>query len=130
MYRRPAQCSPLLRAKIDAGWATRRSSATEGVGVRTDTRPRLPLVHREMLQHGVAVGSRRRRVEHGGHELVLAEAEVLGRARQAMTREAGVDLLRDLLVLAEERGEEGAGSGQLAVARRARVEVVDRVHDL
>src|SRR4051794_41750521 len=88
MYSFPAQCSPLLRAKSEAGCATARSSATEGVGERTDTRPRLLLVHREVLQHGVAIRPGRRRLEHGRHELILAETEVGRHPRQRVALEA------------------------------------------
>src|SRR3954470_7508334 len=100
MYSFPAQCSPLLRANSDSGCVTARSSATEGVGERTDTRPRLLLVHREVLEHGVAVRAGGGRVEHRGHELVLAETEVGRHPGQRMAGEAGVDLRRQVPVLA------------------------------
>src|SRR4051812_49710574 len=126
MYSLPAQCSPLLRSNSDGGWVAARSSATEGVGERTDTRPRLLLVHSEVLEHRVAVRPRGRGVEECCHELVLAEAEVRRRARQLVTAQALVYLGAQARVAAQERGEERGGPGQLAVARGAREEVVDR----
>src|SRR3954469_3314565 len=101
MYSFPAQCSPLLRSKREGGWVAARSSATEGVGERTDTRPRLPLVHREVLEHCETARAGGRRVGEGLDELVLAEAEVGGRAGQGVPREAGVDLVRQALVLVQ-----------------------------
>src|SRR4051794_41669299 len=92
MYSFPAQCSPLLRANSEAGCVTARSSATEGVGERTDTRPRLLLVHREVLEDRVAIRPRGGRVEHRGHELVLAQTELRRHPRQRVAGEARVGL--------------------------------------
>src|SRR4051794_11242148 len=130
MYSFPAQCSPLLRSNSDGGWVAARSSATEGVGERTDTRPRLPLVHREVFQHREAVRASARGIEHGLDELVLAQAEIAGCARQAMSREAGIDLACEALVLVKVAREERRRARQLAVAGRAGEEVVDGVDDL
>src|SRR3954469_18582056 len=99
MYSFPAQCSPLLRSKRDGGWVAARSSATEGVGERTDTRPRLPLVHRKVLQHGEPVRAGARSIEQGLDELVLRETEIAGCAREAVPGEAGVDLACEAFVL-------------------------------
>src|SRR4051812_23717378 len=130
MYSLPAQCSPLLRSNRDGGWVAARSSATEGVGERTDTRPRLLLVHREVLQDGEAIRAGGRRVEEGLDELVLREAEIVRRARKRVSCEARVDLLGEALVLVQVAGEEGRGACQLAVPRRAGEEVVDGMDDL
>src|SRR4051794_39269052 len=130
MYSFPAQCSPLLRSNSDGGWVAARSSATEGVGERTDTRPRLPLVHREVLQDGEPVRPGVRRLEQRLDELVLAQAEVGVGAGKAVAREAGVDLLRESLVPMQVAREERRGARQLAVAAGAGEEVVDGVHDL
>src|SRR3954454_23195 len=89
MYSLPAQCSPLLRSNRDGGWVAARSSATEGVGERTDTRSRLLLVHGEVLQHGEAVRAGARGVEEGLDELVLREAEVVRRTREVVAGEGG-----------------------------------------
>src|SRR5918997_3472183 len=64
MYSFPAQCSPLLRSKIDAGCVAARSSATEGLDVRVDTPPDLPLVEVEVLEDGVAIRPGLRAVGH------------------------------------------------------------------
>src|SRR4051812_47811004 len=106
MYSLPAQCSPLLRSNSDGDWVAARSSATEGVGERTDTRPRLLLVHGEVLEHRVAIRPRGRAVDHCGHELVLAQAQVRRRARQLVAAQAFVDLGGQARVAAEERREE------------------------
>src|SRR3954470_8032559 len=91
MYSRPPQCSPLLRAKMLGGWVAARSSATEGLGERTDTPLHPLLVERELLEHGEAVRAGRGRVDHRLDELLLAEAEVGDRARQAVAVQAGVE---------------------------------------
>src|SRR4051794_7706879 len=57
MYRRPAQCSPLLRLKISAGCPTAFISAIVGVCVLVDVMPDLLLAEVEVLQDGVAVGA-------------------------------------------------------------------------
>ena len=91
-YRRPAQCSPLTRPKIASGCTTARTSATEGLDVRTDVAPHLLLAEVEVLEDRVAVRAGARRVQDGLGELLLAQPEVRRRARQPVPREAGVEL--------------------------------------
>src|SRR5690348_10738229 len=130
MYRRPVQCSPLLRSNSDAGWVTRRSSAIEGVDERADVFSGSLVVEVEVLKDRVAVGAGGRCVQHRLYELILAEAEVGGHPWQAVPPEARVDLARKRLVAVQEAREEASGAGQLAVPRGLRKQVVDRVQDL
>src|SRR4051794_5142520 len=102
MYSRPPQCSPLLRAKMLGGWVAARSSATEGLGERADTAPHPLLVERQVLEHGEAVGARRRCVQHRLAELLLGQAEVGDRPRQAVARQARVERREQVLVAAQE----------------------------
>src|SRR3954449_4927319 len=130
MYSRPPQCSPLFRAKMLGGWVAARSSATEGLGERADTLPHPLLVEREVLEHGVAVGTGRGRVQHRLRELVGRQPEVGDGARQAVVGEACVERTEQLGVVAQERREEARHPRELAVAGRAREEMVDGVDDL
>ena len=68
-----------------------------------------------MLEDGVSIGARLRCVGHRLGELVVGKADVSGQAGQAVTAQARVDLLRELVVLAQESREEGPDPGQLAV---------------
>src|SRR5215207_11686898 len=129
-YSRPAQCSPLLRANSDGGWVVARSSAIEGADEAADTLAHPPLVEREVLEHGEAVGPRARRVQHGRRELLLAEPEVARQPRQAVAPQAAVDSRRHRLVAAQVGREQRGGASELPVAGRARKQVVDRVQDL
>src|SRR4051794_28674567 len=112
------------------GWVAARSSATEGPGERADTLPHPLLVEREVLEHGVAVGAGGRRVEHRLRELLRRQAEVVDRPRQPVPRQTRVERPEQLLVAAQERGEQARHAGQLAVARRPGEEMVDRMDDL
>src|SRR3954469_20943405 len=87
-YSLPAQCSPLLRAKIEAGWATARSSAIDGRDEGADTAPHLLLVERQVLEDRVAVGPRVGSGHDRRGELLLGEPEVRRRARQPVAAEA------------------------------------------
>src|SRR4051794_27707671 len=130
MYSRPAQCSALWRSKISAGWPPALISASEGVGVRVDAIENRLLVQVEVLQDGEAVGPGGRRIGHGLRELLVAQPELAVTAREAMARQAGAQLSRELCVLLQVRGEQRAHPGQLAVQSGVGEEVVDRVHDL
>src|SRR4051795_591752 len=76
MYRRPDQCSPLLRAKMDGGCVTARSSAIDGLGERADTPRHLLAAEVEVLEDRETVRPRARRLQDGLGELVVAQAEV------------------------------------------------------
>jgi hypothetical protein len=101
MYSRPAQCSASTR-----------------------------LVEAEVLDDREPVGPGGRRVDHGAGELLVGETEVGGHPRQAVASEAGVEVLAQLLVAAQVRGEQGPHAGQLAVVAGAREEMVEGVDDL
>ena len=75
------------RLRDGAQLAKRRPRRTRGHGVATSC-----VAQAEVLEHRVAVRPRRRRVEHRGGELLLAEAELGGRARQPVAAQAGVDV--------------------------------------
>src|SRR3954447_16577440 len=130
MYRRPAQCSPLLRAKIDGGWVTARSSAIDGLGERADTPPHLLGPQVEVLEDREAVGPGAGRLRDGERELLVVEAEVAVGARQLVAAQAALHLGHQRRVLAQVRGEQRRHARELAVLRGAGVEVVDRVQDL
>src|SRR4051794_31899116 len=76
MYRRPDQCSPLLRAKMDGGCVTARSSAIDGLGEGADTACHLPAVEVEVLEDREAVRPRGGRLQDRLGEPVVVEAEV------------------------------------------------------
>src|SRR5215213_6515167 len=136
MYSLPAQCSPLLRAKIESGCVRTRSSAIEGIALAVGRRERLHALERggvvelEVLEDRVAVGTGQRRVHDGLRELRLAEPEVGGDAREVVPAQAGVQAGGEPVLLAQPGGEQARGAGELAVARGAGEEVVDRVQDL
>ena len=107
--------------------AAQRSKASRNARTRSLTSV---FVEAEVLEDRVAVGPGRRRVQHRLHELLLRQAEVGRRARQPVTVQAGVDRRAPARVAAQERREQARGAGQLAVARGAGKQVVDRVQDL
>src|SRR3954449_7663905 len=129
MYSRPAQCSPLVRSKTDAGWVTARSSAIEGRDEFVDALTDLVLTEVEVLEDGVPVGARRRRLGDGEGELLGAQAEVGGQPRGAVAAQARLDL-RERGAAAQPRREERADRDLGAVRPRAREAGVDRVGDL
>src|SRR5918992_2949363 len=130
MYSRPAQCSPLLRSKIEAGWVAARSSAIVGIEESRDGAPHAGLVQRQVLEDGEAIRTRARGPHHRLPELLLRQPEVARRAGQTVSAQTGVDPLRQAVVLAQERREEAGRAGQLAVVRGAGEQHVDRVQDL
>src|SRR5690606_14651072 len=117
-YSRPAQCSPLRRSIVDRGWATARSSATDGVDIVLNFRPDLVLRQAEMLEDGVTAGSRARGQHHGLDELFVGQSDVTGRHGQPVLAQAVDDLLEPLGVLPQEKAEGGADPGQLSVVGR------------
>src|SRR3954463_2981846 len=104
MKMRPSQCSPLLRSKIDGGCVAARSSAIEGFDIAADMLAHAGVVEGEMLEQRVAVRPRARRVGDGLGELLGAQPEVGGEARQSVAAQAGVDGAQRA-VLAQERRE-------------------------
>ncbi len=84
----------------------------------------------EVLEDRVAVGPGGGRGHDGGDELLLGQPDLLREQRQPVPPEAAGDLGQPGLVAAEERREEGAESGELAVVGDAGIELVDRVDDL
>ena len=133
MYSRPAQCSPLLRAKIEAGWVAARSSAIDGARRTRRTRaPRLP-PRRGRGARGSCSGPAAwpARARRPAANCVVGEPEVGGHARQPVAAQAGV----------EPRGQRRrrrAGSAVNSAAAPASSpwcavpgkQVVDRVEDL
>src|SRR6185437_13082844 len=115
MYSRPAQCSPLRRSMVVCGWATARSSATDGADIVLNSFPDLVLRQPEVLKDGVAAGPRAGCQHHRGRELFGREADVAGRDGQAVPFEAGGHLAEPVRVLPEEVAERGADAGQLTV---------------
>src|SRR5918999_4098874 len=118
-YSFPAQCSPLLRANSEAGCVAARSSAIEGVEEAADTLAHPPLVEREVLEHGEAVGPRARRVQHRLRELLLGQSQVGRQPRQPVAGQAAVDGRRHDLVAAQVGREQRRGARQLALPRGA-----------
>src|SRR3954453_20167287 len=108
MYSRPIQCSPLLRAKIEGGWVTARSSAIEGRRERVDTSAHLLRAEVQVLEDRVAIRAGGGRVDDRGGELLAGQADVLGRARQPVAGQAGGQVLEQRAVTAQVRGEQRA----------------------
>src|SRR3954451_16690909 len=90
MSSRPSQCSPLLRSNIDGGWVAARSSAIEGFDIAADMLAHAGVVEGEVLQQRVAVRPRPRRVCDRLGELLGAQPEVGGQARQRVAAQTGV----------------------------------------
>src|SRR3954453_10684267 len=83
-YRRPAQCSPLLRSKIEAGCVAARSSAIVGIEELPDGPLHVGLAEREVLEDGEAIRARARGGDDGLHELLLGEPQITRRAGEAV----------------------------------------------
>ena len=83
-----------------------------------------------MLEDGVAVRAGLRCLEHRGHELLLAQAQLGRGAAQLVRGQARGELVEQRVVPAQVGGEQGADAGQLAVVGDAREELVDRVDEL
>src|SRR4051812_37155382 len=129
MYSRPAQCSPLARPMTDSGWVTRRSSAIEGIGELLNAPADLSRAHVQMLQDRVAIRAGARGELDRGRELVHAGADVARHARHAEPAQAALDRA-EVLVVAQVAREQRADRDLLAVARAARIELVEGVGDL
>src|SRR4051794_34060867 len=91
MRMRPSQCSPLLRSKIEGGWVAARSSAIEGFDIAADMLAHAGVVEGEMLEQRVAVRAGPGGIGDRLGELLGAQPEVGGQARQTMAAQARVD---------------------------------------
>src|SRR5690348_9598160 len=115
MYSRPAQCSPLRRSIVVCGWATARSSATDGADIVLNSPPDLVLGQPEVLKDGVAAGPGAGSQHHRGRELVDRQPDVAGGDGQAVPSETAGHLAEPVRVLTEEVAERRTDAGQLTV---------------
>src|SRR3954469_10606912 len=109
MYRRPAQCSPLVRSKTAGGCVTARSSAIEGGDERIDAVTDLGLWHAQVFEDGVALGTGGGRLRDRGGELLGVETQVGRDARRPVATQASVELLQRRAAAQEAREERPDG---------------------
>src|SRR5688572_12818852 len=114
---------------VPAGWATRRSAATEGLSLVTHPIVDLRVLHAQVLQDRVAAGTSGRRQRDGLGELLGAQPDVGGDDRQLVPAQAVDDLLDASLVLSQEEAEGGTDPGELAVVGGAGKELIHGMKD-
>src|SRR3954447_15414789 len=114
MYSRPVQCSALARLVTERGCVTARSSAIEGRDEVIHSSLDLVRVHLQVLEDGVAVRPRGRRVPDRGRELLGREAEVARQPGHAVAAQARVEVLGERPT-AQVRREQHAHRDLLAV---------------
>src|SRR6478752_1616869 len=130
MYSAPAQCSPLLRSMVECGWATARSSATDGPDISLHPIANLRLRQAQVLQDRVTPWTGRGRQHDRLGELLDGQPQVDRGDRQLVPAQAVDDLVEPPGVLAEEEAEGGTDPGELAVVGGAGKKLIHGMKDL
>src|ERR1017187_8787941 len=130
MYSRPAQCPSFSRSSTAWRWPRARSSARDGPDILLHSLGDLRLGKGEAFEDRVPAGPGARRMRDRPGEIRAGQADIARAAGQPMTAQT-LRYRRELPgVLAQVRAEQGSQASQLPVARRTRIELIDRVHDL